>query len=129
MPMSFAAVVLCAGKGTRMKSDRAKVLHPILGRPLCSYSIARALEIGAFPVVAVVGHQGDAVKEAVGKVFPGASLRFAIQKDQRGTADAVRAAQEGLTGYRGPVMILYGDTPLITSRTLRALLDKYEESG
>ena len=59
---SLAAVVLCAGKGTRMKSERAKVLHPLLGKPMCWYPLARAFEVGASNVVAVIGHQSDEVK-------------------------------------------------------------------
>ena len=62
---ALAAVVLCAGKGTRMKSEKAKVLHPILGRPLCAYPLNRALELGASPVVPVVGHQAEAVEKSV----------------------------------------------------------------
>src|SRR6185369_10011836 len=99
MPANYAAVVLCAGKGTRMKSDRPKVLHPLLGRPLCAYPIARALEIGCGPVVPVVGHQADAVSEAVRALFPGGPLSFAVQAEQRGTADAVRSAREALASH------------------------------
>jgi len=129
MPATFAAVVLCAGKGTRMKSDRPKVLHPLLGRPLCAYPIARALEVGAGPVVAVIGHQAEAVSASMQALFPGRPLSFAVQTEQRGTADAVRSAKEALAGWQGPVMILYGDTPLLTVETLRALHQAYESSG
>src|SRR5262245_59647643 len=129
MPATFAAVVLCAGKGTRMKSDRPKVLHPLLGRPLCAYPVARALEVGAGPVVAVIGHQADAVSASMQALFPGRPLSFAVQAEQRGTADAVRSAKEALAGWQGPVMILYGDTPLLTVETLRALHQAYEFSG
>ncbi len=125
MTTPLAAVVLCAGKGTRMKSERAKVLHPILGRPMCHYPLARAFEVGASPVVAVVGHQGDAVKEAVAGAFPGAQLRFAVQREQRGTADAVRSAEASLSGFEGAVLILYGDVPLVRAETLRALVDAF----
>src|SRR5690349_12275180 len=96
MSSTYAAVVLCAGKGTRMKSDRPKVLHPILGRPLCAYPIARAIEAGCAPVVAVVGHQGEAVTASLKGLFPDGPVTFATQTEQRGTADAVRSAREAL---------------------------------
>jgi bifunctional UDP-N-acetylglucosamine pyrophosphorylase / glucosamine-1-phosphate N-acetyltransferase len=121
----LAAVVLCAGKGTRMKSEMAKVLHPILGQPLAAWPIGRALGLGCRPVVAVVGHQGDQVRASLEARFPGRSLRFATQDEQRGTADAVRAALAALEGVDGPVLVLYGDTPLLQESTLRALVETF----
>src|SRR5512138_2072312 len=120
-----AAVVLCAGKGTRMKSGTAKVLHPVLGQPLAAWSVGRALALGCDPVVAVVGHQGDQVRSALEARFPGQPLRFATQVDQRGTADAVRSALPELEGVSGPVLVLYGDTPLLRESTLRALVSTF----
>jgi|APLak6261675434_1056106.scaffolds.fasta_scaffold02209_2 bifunctional UDP-N-acetylglucosamine pyrophosphorylase/glucosamine-1-phosphate N-acetyltransferase len=125
MTQSLAAVVLCAGKGTRMKSDRAKVLHPILGRPLAWYPITSAYELGAQQVVAVVGHQADEVKAALTAGFPAQPLQFALQAQQRGTGDAVAAARGALTGFNGAVLILYGDVPLLTVDTLKRLLAAY----
>ncbi|MGZ6140302.1 MAG: bifunctional UDP-N-acetylglucosamine diphosphorylase/glucosamine-1-phosphate N-acetyltransferase GlmU [Myxococcaceae bacterium] len=121
----LAAVVLCAGKGTRMKSDTAKVLHPVLGQPLAAWPVARALALGCDPVVAVVGHQGAEVRAALEARFPGRSLRFATQSEQRGTADAVRAALGELDGMTAPVLVLYGDTPLLRDSTLRALVEAF----
>jgi bifunctional UDP-N-acetylglucosamine pyrophosphorylase/glucosamine-1-phosphate N-acetyltransferase len=121
----LAAIVLCAGQGTRMRSRVAKVLHPILGRPLCAYPIARALEVGAAQVVVVVGHQGEEVVSAVGRHFPNQPVSFAVQREQRGTADAVLAARERLADHQGPILILYGDVPLLRSATLQTLLDTY----
>jgi len=118
----LAAVVLCAGKGTRMKSGMAKVLHPVLGRPLAAWPVGRALALGCDPVVAVVGHQGDQVRAALDGCFPGQALRFATQPEQRGTADAVRCALDALSGVSGPVLVLYGDTPLLRESTLRELV-------
>jgi bifunctional UDP-N-acetylglucosamine pyrophosphorylase / glucosamine-1-phosphate N-acetyltransferase len=126
--MSLAAIVLCAGKGTRMKSEKAKVLHPILGRPLCAYPIARALAIGASPVVAVVGHQADEVKQAIQRTFPEAPVRFAVQPEQKGTGHAVHCAEDALRDSSGPVLILYGDVPLIREETLTALVEAYLSS-
>ncbi len=128
MATPLAAVVLCAGKGTRMKSDRAKVLHPVLGRPLCSYSLSRALQLGASPVVAVVGHQAEQVQRTVEGLFPNKPLKFAVQAQQLGTGHAVRSAQAALHGYDGPVLILYGDTPLLRLSTLQALKEAYEKA-
>ncbi|XXF79422.1 bifunctional UDP-N-acetylglucosamine diphosphorylase/glucosamine-1-phosphate N-acetyltransferase GlmU [Myxococcaceae bacterium GXIMD 01537] len=126
---ALAAVVLCAGKGTRMKSEKAKVLHPILGRPLCAYPLSRALEVGASPLVPVVGHQAAEVERSIRACFPQAPLRFALQKEQRGTADAVRSAQEALAGHTGRVLILYGDVPLLRRETLEALVAAHEQGG
>src|SRR5262249_30343160 len=125
----LAAVVLCAGKGTRMKSGMAKVLHPVLGQPLAAWPVGRALALGCDPVVAVVGHQGDQVRAALEARFPGQSLRFASQPEQRGRADAVRAALGALEGVSGPVLVLYGDTPLLRGATLQELVDVFRRSG
>lgn len=116
-----AAVVLAAGKGTRMKSGLAKVLHEANGRPLAWYPIQRALELKCNPVVVVVGHQGDAVREKLESLFPGAPLQFAVQAEQKGTAHAVLCAKRALSGHDGRVLILYGDVPLLTTRTLESL--------
>jgi len=125
----LAAVVLCAGKGTRMKSSTAKVLHPVLGQPLAAWPVGRALALGCNPVVAVVGHQADQVHAVLEARFPGQPLRFATQAEQRGTADAVRAALGALDGVSGPVLVLYGDTPLLRGSTLEELVDTFRRSN
>ena len=114
----LAAIVLAAGKGTRMKSRTAKVLHEIGGRPLAWYAVKRALDAGASPVVVVVGHQAEAVEAALVASLPGAPLRFAVQEKQLGTAHAVLVARRALRGYDGPVAILSGDVPLLETDTL-----------
>jgi bifunctional UDP-N-acetylglucosamine pyrophosphorylase/glucosamine-1-phosphate N-acetyltransferase len=108
-----------------MKSERAKVLHPLLGRPMCAYPVARALAVGASPLVAVVGFQADQVTSALEHAFPGQPLRFALQREQKGTAHAVQCAQPELQGYSGPILILYGDVPLLRRETLDALLKAF----
>jgi bifunctional UDP-N-acetylglucosamine pyrophosphorylase/glucosamine-1-phosphate N-acetyltransferase len=118
----LAAIVLAAGKGTRMKSRTAKVLHPAGGRPLAYYPVKRALDAGASPVVVVVGHQAEAVEAALAAALPGAPLRFAVQEEQLGTAHAVLAAKRALRGFGGAVAILSGDTPLLEVETLRAVI-------
>jgi bifunctional UDP-N-acetylglucosamine pyrophosphorylase/glucosamine-1-phosphate N-acetyltransferase len=122
MNAPLAAVVLCAGKGTRMKSEMAKVLHPLLGRPMAWYPITRAFEAGCQQVVAVVGHQAEQVKASLSKAFEGQPLAFALQQQQRGTGDAVASARAALTGFSGAVLILYGDVPLLTADTLSRLV-------
>jgi bifunctional UDP-N-acetylglucosamine pyrophosphorylase / glucosamine-1-phosphate N-acetyltransferase len=118
----LAAIVLAAGKGTRMKSRTAKVLHQIGGRPLAWYPVKRALDAGASPVVVVVGHQAEAVEAALVASLPGAPIRFAVQQEQLGTAHAVLAARKALRGFDGPVAILSGDTPLLEADTLLSVV-------
>ncbi len=120
-----AAVVLCAGKGTRMKSEQTKVLHPLLGRPLCCWPIAAAVEAGAGPLVAVLGPGAEDVRAAIATQFASLEPRFAVQPEPLGTGDAVRAAAAQLGQASGPVLILYGDTPLLTADTLRRLLQAH----
>src|SRR3990170_298148 len=124
----LAAIVLAAGKGMRMRSSRAKVLHEICGRPLAYYPIHRALEAGADPVVTVVGHQADRVRQALESALPQAPLRFAVQREQLGTAHAVLAAKPALRGFRGPILILSGDTPLLTRAALEDVLAARERA-
>jgi len=116
-----AAIILAAGKGTRMKSDLAKVLHEANGLPLAWYPIRRALDMGCDPVVVVVGHQGEEVRARLDALFPDAPLRFAVQAEQRGTGHAVLSARRALRGYEGRIQILYGDVPLLTTATLKRL--------
>ncbi len=125
----LAAIVLAAGKGTRMRSSRVKVLHELCGRPLAYYPVRRALDAGADPVVTVVGHQAEAVRAALEAALPGAPLRFAHQREQLGTAHAVLAAKPALRGFQGPVLILSGDTPLLTRETLESVLWARERAG
>ncbi len=129
MKTHLAAVVLCAGKGTRMKSERAKVLHRILGRPMAFYPVSRAFELGCEKVVAVVGHQAELVKTALSDELPDQTLNFALQEEQKGTGHAVGCAREALKGFKGAVLILYGDVPLIRTETLRELIAAYEKGS
>ncbi|HZX95151.1 MAG TPA: bifunctional UDP-N-acetylglucosamine diphosphorylase/glucosamine-1-phosphate N-acetyltransferase GlmU [Myxococcales bacterium] len=119
---NLAAVVLAAGKGTRMKSDLAKVLHEVCGRPIAFFPIRAALALDASPVVAVVGHQAQAVEQGLSRQFPGAPLRFAVQAEQLGTGHAVLCAEEALRGFEGNVLILAADVPLVRAETLRKLV-------
>jgi len=111
-----AAIVLAAGKGTRMKSDLPKVLHPIAGRPMIGHVLASLAPLGAAPVVVVVAPGMEAVSAAV------APHPSAIQAEQLGTGHAVLAAKEALGQAAGDILILYGDTPFISTATFERLL-------
>lgn len=117
-----AAVILAAGKGTRMRSRRAKVLHEAAGRPLLGWVIETARQAGCSPIVVVVGHQAEEVEAA----FSGAAdLVWVLQAEQRGTghalAQAVSAIPDGST-----TLVLSGDVPLVTARTLDQLASAAE---
>jgi bifunctional UDP-N-acetylglucosamine pyrophosphorylase/glucosamine-1-phosphate N-acetyltransferase len=119
---SLSVVILAAGLGTRMKSSRAKVLHRVAGRPMLEYPIALARSLGAQRVVAVLGHQLDAVKAAVEGRFGAGAVEVALQAEQRGTGHAVMQAAPLLAHEQGLCLILCGDVPLMTEPTLRLLV-------
>jgi len=117
---NIAAIILAAGKGTRMKSELIKVLHMVVGRPMIDWPLDAARAVGAQPVVVVVGHQADAVR----KTFDGQSdIICALQTEQLGTGHAVGCAADALSGFSGTVLILCGDTPLLSGETLADLLN------
>lgn len=113
----LSAVILAAGKGTRMKSDKAKVLHELLSRPMIHYVLEAVSELGVKEPVVVIGHQAGRVEQALAG-FP---CRFVYQAEQKGTGHAVRQAESALGGKSGNILIVCGDTPLLSSRTLRSL--------
>jgi len=120
----FCALILAAGKGTRMKSDMAKVLHILKGKPLLYYSLDAARKAGAQKIIVIVGHQSDTVKET----FPDADLGFVEQVPQLGTGHAVMQAREDLAGYQGLTVILCGDVPLLKPATIRLMIHQHEET-
>ncbi len=116
-PSSLAIVIMAAGKGTRLKSHRPKVLHEIGGKTLLRHVIAAATQIVApGNIYAVVGHQADEVKAAVAAT----GIRFVEQLEQRGTGHAIECAREAIAGYEN-VVVLSGDAPLVKARTVAAL--------
>ncbi|MCE5211816.1 MAG: NTP transferase domain-containing protein [Deltaproteobacteria bacterium] len=117
----FCALILAAGKGTRMKSDLAKVLHVLNGEPLLYYSLKAAREAGAEKIVAVIGHQADKVREE----FAGTGCIFVEQNPQLGTGHAVLQAKDVLSDYDGLTVILCGDVPLLKSSTIKSLIDNH----
>ena len=126
MSASLLTVILAAGKGTRMKSAKPKVLHAVGGRSMLGHVIALATVSAPHGRLGVViGPDMDAVRAEALKLAPAASI--SIQSEQRGTADAVLAARDVLSSHEGDVLVLYADTPLITPGTiarLRAALDR-----
>ncbi len=118
----LAAVVLAAGKGTRMRSSVAKILHPLCGLPLGAWPIEAARAAGAKPIVVVVGHQAEEAGLALSKAAPDARLSFAVQEEQLGTGHAVMCARREIEASKaGRVLILCGDVPCLTGSTLSRL--------
>ncbi|GIL39501.1 bifunctional UDP-N-acetylglucosamine diphosphorylase/glucosamine-1-phosphate N-acetyltransferase GlmU [Roseiterribacter gracilis] len=111
----LAAIVLAAGKGTRMKSDLPKVMHAIGGRSMVRHVLEAAVSLGAERTVVVVGPGMEMLTHHV------APVPTTIQTEQRGTADAVRAAMPALAGFTGDVLVLYGDVPLVRAESLAKL--------
>lgn len=124
-----AVVVLAAGAGTRMKSDRQKTLHEIGGRSLLSHSLHAAAGIHPSQLVAVVGHQRDQVAPAVEAIADEmqVEIRQAVQEEQNGTGHAVQVGLTAIPDFDGTVVVTNGDVPLLTPETLEALVDKHEQ--
>ena len=116
----IAAIILAAGKGTRMKSDLHKVLHPIAGRPMLLHLAAAVAALGVERTVVVTGAGRDQVEAAVAPL----GIATALQAEQLGTAHAVAQAEAALAGFSGDVLILYGDVPLVTTATMRRMIDR-----
>ena len=123
-----AVVVLAAGAGTRMKSDRQKTLHEIGGRSLLSHSLHAAAGVAPTHLVAVVGHQRDQVSPAVEQIAEQmhVEIRQAVQEEQNGTGHAVQVGLSAIPDFDGTVVVTNGDVPLLTPETLQALVDKHE---
>ncbi|HEY3043247.1 MAG TPA: bifunctional UDP-N-acetylglucosamine diphosphorylase/glucosamine-1-phosphate N-acetyltransferase GlmU, partial [Vicinamibacterales bacterium] len=119
-------VVLAAGMGTRIKSTRPKVLHRVAGTPMIAPVLQNARALRPRSVTVVVGHQGDAVRSALSEQ-PG--LTYVVQEPQLGTGHALLMAAPALNGSTGTVILLSGDVPLLTSKTLQSLLDRHHSTG
>jgi len=125
-PMSnFSTLIMAAGKGTRMKSDLAKVLHKINNRPMVHYVIDVAKEIESNKIVLIIGHQ----RERVISECSNYDIEFAIQDQQLGTGHAVQITEDFFKDYTGDLLILSGDVPLLTSKTLQNLIVTHNQSG
>jgi UDP-N-acetylglucosamine diphosphorylase/glucosamine-1-phosphate N-acetyltransferase len=119
---ALGIVILAAGLGTRMKSEKAKVLHSILGRPMIAYVVETAAAIAGQNVVVVVGYQAEQVKHAVSRTR---EALFAFQEQQLGTGHAVLCAMPSLPGHVEQVVILCGDVPLIQAATIEHIVSEH----
>lgn len=116
-PSEVAVVILAAGLGTRMKSDKAKVLHEILGRPMISYVVDTAQAVAGKNLVLVIGHQADIVRKTVEAQV--VDVQYAHQEQQLGTGHAVMCAMSALPDSTRHVVVLCGDVPLLGKETLQ----------
>ena len=117
------AVVLAAGKGTRMKSDLPKVLCEANGRPLIDWVLDALEAAGVQQFLVVVGYEADRVKKALQDRD---GVKFVLQDQQLGTGHAVKVCEDHLQGHDGPVLIVAGDSPMIQPESIRSLLDGFE---
>ena len=118
------AVILAAGKGTRMKSDLPRVVHTIEGKCLVDYAIDAAIGAGADDICLVVGYKHEVVEHSISHK----NVKFALQEEQLGTGHAVKCARDFL-GDEGQTLILFGDTQLITAETLNRLAEHHKKNG
>src|SRR5215216_6613789 len=118
------AVVLAAGKGTRMKSNRAKVLHTLCGVPMINYVIEAARPLAPERLLVVVGHQAELVEAVLPE-----DAEPALQREQRGTGDAVHVALRAIGEEEGVLLVVNGDGPLISDRTLGELVERHRSAG
>ena len=116
------AIILAAGKGTRMSSELPKVLHKVEGKPMIQHSIEKARAAGVGEIIVVVGYRKELIVELLGD-----SVKYAVQEKQLGTGHAVACARPYLAGFEGNVVVLYGDMPLLSPQTIRALIERRDE--
>lgn len=121
MKNKVAAIILGAGKGTRMKSDKPKVLMPVCGKAMINHIIDTLKTIPADDIVTVISPDGDAVKQAV------APYKTCVQSEQLGTGHAVNCARDLLKDFDGTIMVIFGDTPLISKKTFLNSINKVED--
>jgi UDP-N-acetylglucosamine diphosphorylase/glucosamine-1-phosphate N-acetyltransferase len=121
----LAVIILAAGKGTRMKSSLAKVLLPLAGHPLLHYTLDLSSKLNPVQTIVVVGHQADQVQQA----FADRGVEFVFQHEQLGTGHAAQQAKEKLENFKGLVLVLCGDMPLIRPDTLLEMVAGHRASG
>lgn len=118
---NIAAIILGAGKGTRMKSDLPKVMMEVANKPMIKHILATLEDMGTKNIVTIISKEGELVKKTV------APYKTAVQEEQLGTGHAVMCAREALGKFDGPVLVIFGDTPLITKKTFLKTVDKIKE--
>jgi len=123
MTRDCICLILAAGQGTRMKSDLAKVLHPLCGKPLVEHVVRSAKTAGVARTVVIVGHQAEKVRESL----KGLAVEFVLQAPQKGTGHAVMQALPIIEKFAGELLVLYGDVPLIKPATIVSLLKRHRE--
>ncbi|HEX7003028.1 MAG TPA: NTP transferase domain-containing protein [Trueperaceae bacterium] len=124
MSREFSAVILAAGHGTRMKSSLPKMLHAVAGRPLLEHVVRAVLPLQPERTILVVGHGAERVRQH----FSDFDVSFALQEEQLGTGHALKTALPALADIPGDIMVLTGDSPLLTSQTLEALRSGHQRS-
>ena len=127
-PQTIEVLIMAAGLGTRMKSNRAKVLHELGGLPLITYVCRTAQKLAPKAIYVVVGHQANEVQSAV-QAEAGQLAKFVLQAKQRGTGDAVASARAELENSPSLLLVLSGDVPLIRAETLQKLIDQHINNG
>lgn len=120
----LCTVILAAGQGTRMRSKLPKVLHPVAGLPMIAHVIEACRPLCAKRTLVIAGHQADRVKQALA----GEAIEFVAQPEQRGTAHALLQTREALAGFDGDLLVVSGDTPLLTSQTLDGVLRAHRDT-
>lgn len=121
----IATVILAAGKGKRMKSDLPKVLHPLNGRPMVQYVIDLAEAINSQKIVLVVGHKKELVMEAT----KNRQVEYVVQEPQLGTGHAIVQTEPLFKDYRGNILVLSGDVPLLRAESIQKLIHRHEEEN
>jgi bifunctional UDP-N-acetylglucosamine pyrophosphorylase/glucosamine-1-phosphate N-acetyltransferase len=124
-------IVLAAGKGVRMKSDIPKVLHLLCGKPMIEHVIETILNLNPNRIYLVVGYQSDKIKEFVNEKFISKlnKIEFVTQEQQLGSGHAVRCVTSYIKDTDGDILIMYGDTPLITNKTLDKLITTHKKNN
>lgn len=121
--MGLKTLILAAGKGTRMKSEKPKVIHKVCGVPMVKKIVSTCEKIGAKENILILGHKKEEVLKVMG------DITYVEQKEQLGTGDAVKQAKNRLENFNGTTMILCGDTPLLKEETLKNLYETHKSSG
>lgn len=130
--MSLAAIILAAGKGTRMKSDKVKVIHDVAGKALVTYVIEAVVGAGILDVCLVIGYQGDSVKAVVSEecAHSYAEISYVEQSEQKGTGHAVMVCRDAFESKMdGDVIVLAGDCPLVRSETISHVIELHHQTG
>ena len=119
----LAAIILAAGKGTRMNSDLPKVVHECSGKPMVQWVVNACNEVGSDRVILVVGHGADIVKERI------PNCEFVLQEPQLGTGHAVLVCKDALSEFDGNILVLAGDGPLLRPSTTEAMLELHQDKN